>query len=58
VIELRREIEIDARPEEVWHVLMDFRSYPEWNPFIVSIEGEARPGARLKVRIAPPTGAR
>ena len=33
---------------------MDFPAYPEWNPFIISIEGEARPGARLTVRIRPP----
>ncbi len=27
-----------------------------WSPFITSIEGVAREGARLKVRIAPPRG--
>ena len=54
--ELRREIEIDAPPERVWHVLTDFGSYPQWNPFITSIEGEPREGAKLVVRIAPPGG--
>jgi hypothetical protein len=38
-------------------VVADFASYPEWNPFIRSIEGDARVGARLRVRIEPP-GAR
>jgi hypothetical protein len=55
--ELRTEIEIDAPPERVWQVLTDFGAYPEWNPFIGSIEGEPSVGARLKVRIEPP-GAR
>ena len=55
--ELRTEIEIDAPPERVWQVLTNFGAYPEWNPFIRSIEGEAKVGSRLKVRIEPP-GAR
>ena len=52
--ELRTEIEIDAPPEQVWRVLTDFGSYPEWNPFIRSIEGRPQVGERLKVRITPP----
>ena len=54
---LRTEIEIDAPPERVWQVLTDFAAYPEWNPFIRSIEGEPKVGGRLSVRIEPP-GAR
>jgi hypothetical protein len=38
----------------VWRVLSDFGSYPEWNPFIRSIEGDARKGGKLTVRIEPP----
>jgi hypothetical protein len=55
--ELRTEVAIDAPPERVWRVLTDFGAYPEWNPFIRSIEGETRVGSQLKVRIEPP-GAR
>jgi hypothetical protein len=55
--ELRTEIEIGASPERVWQLLTDFGAYPEWNPFIRSIEGELELGSRLKVRIEPP-GAR
>lgn len=54
--ELRRDIEIDAPPERVWAVVTDFAAYPEWNPFIRRISGEAREGARLEVRIEPPGG--
>ena len=55
--ELRREVEIDARPERIWAVVTDFGAYEEWNPFIRRISGELREGARLEVRIEPP-GAR
>ncbi|HWC70427.1 MAG TPA: SRPBCC family protein [Actinomycetota bacterium] len=51
--ELRTEIEIDAPPEQVWQVLTDFGAYPDWNPFIRSIEGEPQVGSRLNVRIDP-----
>jgi hypothetical protein len=49
-------VEIDAPPSEVWRVLTDGRSYPEWNPFIRSLEGELREGGALRTVIAPPGG--
>lgn len=45
--EVRAEADIDAPVEDIWEVLTDFESYPEWNPFIVSAEGEARVDAKL-----------
>jgi len=54
--ELHTEIEIDAGPDAVWRVLTDFASFHEWNPFITSIAGELKEGARLSVRIEPPGG--
>ncbi len=51
---VERSIAIDAPAARVWEVLVDFARYPEWNPFITSIEGEAVPGARLKLRLRPP----
>lgn len=52
--EIRTEIRIAAAVEKVWPILLDFSKYPEWNPFIRSIEGIARVGERLKVSIQPP----
>jgi hypothetical protein len=54
--EVRTEIEIGAAPQRVWGVLMDFGSYPEWNPFIRRISGEPAVGSQLEVRIEPPEG--
>ena len=49
--QILREIEIAATPEQVWSVLTDFGAYPQWNPFIRSIGGEAKVGQTLDVRI-------
>ncbi|RUO97787.1 SRPBCC domain-containing protein [Hyphomicrobium sp.] len=45
---------IAAAPSRVWSVLMDFDSYPSWNPFIQSLKGEKRLGGRLEAIIVPP----
>lgn len=47
--EIEECVEIAAGPAEVWYQLTNFAAYPEWNPFIKSIEGELREGARLTV---------
>ncbi len=54
--ELRTEIEIEASPQAVWEILMDFGSYPEWNPFIVALAGTAELGEQLEVSMQPPGG--
>ena len=54
--QLSTTIEIEAPPEKVWAVLMDFAGHAEWNPFMRSIQGKAEAGARLTVRLQPPKG--
>jgi hypothetical protein len=49
-------IAIDASADRVWRVLVDFPSYPQWNPFIKSIDGEAAAGNQLTVRLQAPGG--
>jgi hypothetical protein len=51
--ELKTEIEFEGTPREVWDVLTDLPAYGAWNPFIKSIGGEPRTGARLEVRMEP-----
>jgi hypothetical protein len=48
------EIEIRASAERVWELLTEFASYPRWNPFVRSIEGELIVGQNLSVLIQPP----
>ena len=42
---------IAATPAVVWRILCDFPRYPAWNPFIVSVDGRAEPGQRLRARM-------
>ena len=51
--QLQTEIEIAATPGQVWSILTDFPAYPDWNPFIRSINGAPEQGASLEVRIQP-----
>jgi len=47
-------VDIAAPARRVWAILTDFPAYPQWNPFIVAIEGKVRAGATLTVRLALP----
>jgi hypothetical protein len=47
-------VDIAAGARQVWAILTDFPAYPQWNPFIVTIEGKARPGAVLTLRLVLP----
>jgi hypothetical protein len=53
-VEIETQIRIEAPPARVWAVLTDFAAFPEWNPFVREISGDARPGARLRIQIHPP----
>ncbi len=44
---IETQITIEAGPDQVWAVLMDFESYQHWNPFIISIKGSATVGTQL-----------
>jgi len=54
--ELSTEIVIAASPDKVWSILSDFSSYPEWNPFVVYIQGRLEKHAKLDVKLRPPGG--
>lgn len=45
---------INASPQEVWSVLINFKSYPKWNSFILLIKGNLNLNNKLKVKIKPP----
>lgn len=48
---LETEIRIEAAPEQVWAVLMDFKHYAGWNPFLISVEGKPVVGSLLTNQI-------
>ena len=56
MFEIRTEVEIDATPECVWDVLLDFRAYQSWNPFLRYVGGTPKVGHRLEVRARPSGG--
>lgn len=48
-------ININATPQQVWDVLMNFKEYPQWNPFIQSITGIPKVGHTIKVNLTDMT---
>jgi hypothetical protein len=54
--EIKSQIVINASPEKVWAVLVDFKNYPNWNTFIQSISGEVKVGNKIEAYIEPPEG--
>ncbi|MEM9850027.1 MAG: SRPBCC domain-containing protein [Bacteroidota bacterium] len=48
---IETEIIIHAPKTIVWQILTDFEAYPNWNPFIRSITGQAAVGKKLDVAI-------
>jgi hypothetical protein len=51
--EICEEIIISSSIVRVWRILLDFSSYPDWNPFIRRIKGKIEAGSKLDVRIQP-----
>ncbi len=51
---LKTSIQIQAPAAIVWNSLIDFEQYPEWNPFIRQIKGEAVQGQNLQISIQIP----
>ena len=51
---LHTQIHIQASAAHVWSQLMDFASYPQWNPLVKSLQGQAVLGSRLRAVILLP----
>lgn len=52
--EISSQIKINASDEQVWNILTDFSSFPEWNPFIRRISGKPEAGKKLEAFLQPP----
>jgi len=44
-------LSIDAPAEQVWAVISDLASYPQWNPFVVSCVSTLVPGDPIAMRV-------
>lgn len=51
--EIKTQIQINAKPQQVWDVLTNFESHSKWNPFVRSITGDVRKGNKIKVVLGP-----
>lgn len=49
--EIHSEIVINASASRVWQVLIGFKAYQEWNPFIRKVDGLARQGNRISTQM-------
>ncbi len=49
------EVEIDAPAEHVWSVVVDYASYPLWNPFTVRVDAVLEVGADVVLHLPDPS---
>ncbi len=50
------ELIIKAPPQEVWAVVTDPTTYPEWNPILVEADGQYREGQTIAYKMRSPDG--
>ncbi len=56
--EVSTSIEIAATPENVWAVLADLASYPQWHPVFRSVTGQLAAGGKLTIMTTVPSTGR
>ena len=56
--EISATTEISASPEQVWVVLTDLASYPQWNPLFREASGRISAGSRITLKSAHPANGR
>lgn len=48
---IKTSITISASKERIWKILTDFKKYPSWNSFIMSVSGDVKVGNQIKVQL-------
>lgn len=56
-MEIEKIIEIRAPVEKVYDILMDFKSYSEWNPMIRKVVGQPIVGQKLNIAVTMDEGS-
>lgn len=41
--------DIHARPETIWKIITDAKSYPDWDPGMIRLDGKIAPGEKLTI---------
>lgn len=54
--EINTQVDIHASAQRVWQILTDYKSYPEWNPFITKISGQLHVGEHVNFWFSLPFG--
>lgn len=49
-------IDINASSQIIWEILMETKSYPEWNTFVRSVDSSFELGKIVTVSLTPPQG--
>jgi hypothetical protein len=47
-------IDINASVSETWNVLVDFKSWENWNSFIPIVKGDIKVGNKISIRVISP----
>jgi len=55
-IPIRSELIIEAPADQIYAKLIDFESYPNWNPYHIRVKGKPEVGSALEVRVRRPDG--
>jgi hypothetical protein len=56
--EIATTIEIAATPQNVWAVLADLASYPQWHPLFLAVTGQLTAGSMLTITTTHPATGR
>lgn len=50
------ELDISAPQSQIWERLMDFETWPEWNPIVFKFDGQAKVGTSLNITMTNSNG--
>jgi steroid delta-isomerase-like uncharacterized protein len=56
VRQLETDIMINASAQTVWNILTNFREFPDWNPFLQTVQGAPNEGDEIKLLAVLPSG--
>jgi hypothetical protein len=58
ITEISATTQIAATPQQVWAVLADLASYPQWNPLFRQASGQLTAGSRVTLKAVHPASGR